>query len=258
MSSSSPTPVYLVLGTPGAGRRALVADLIANGLEPAETKLVLLAAGEAPVAADASLAKLANTRVERWTWTAPDLPAVPLASAGTVFLLTDPKVSVVDQLEAAKPWLAANGGEIGRVLCVVDCQLAEREPALRGWYEACIHFSDVVFLARREGVANKWLSDFIAHFTSQFYPCHFIPVKKSGVENPALVLDPQPRRVSQYFEQTDELAGLDIAIEDEDEEDVDDEEADEDADKIDPYLERMRSGRRVKEVPDLRKYLPAK
>jgi hypothetical protein len=49
---------------------------------------------------------------------------------------------------------------------------------------------------RREGVANKWLSDFRAHFDGQFYPCLFELVKGGRVKNPALVLDPLARRMS--------------------------------------------------------------
>ena len=82
----------------------------------------------------------------------------------------------------------------------VDCQLAEKNPVLRQWFDALIHFADVVFLTHREGVANKWMSDFLRRYQDQFVPSHFIQVKKTGIANPALVLEPEPRRVSQYFD----------------------------------------------------------
>ncbi len=252
MGSSTPQ-AYLILGTPGAGRRAVVQDLIEGGLAPDEQALVLLAEGEKPVPADAALAKLKNTEVRRWRWQTPGLPDQKLGSASTVFLLADPLVAPVDQVEALKPWLAAHGAELGRVITVVDCSLAEQEPALLAWFEACIHFSDVVFLARREGVANKWFSDFIRHFTDQFFPCHFLHLKKGGIENPALVLDPTPRRMSQYFDETVELQKVEIETDDEE----DDENEDEDTPTEDPYLVRMRGGRRMKEVPDLGRHLAA-
>ena len=69
------------------------------------------------------------------------------------------------------------GGELARVLCVVHCALAEKHPALLAWYDACVHFSDVVLLQRREGVANKWVSDFLKHYQDQFMPCLFETVK---------------------------------------------------------------------------------
>jgi hypothetical protein len=44
--------------------------------------------------------------------------------------------------------------EIARVYTVINCQLAEKHPALRAWFEACVHCSDVALLNRREGVGN--------------------------------------------------------------------------------------------------------
>lgn len=250
--SPSPPLVYMVLGTPGSGRRALLLDLIENGLTPAEKATVLVAESEAADPAESELVARPNVSVRRWRWQAPGFPERPADAAGHLFFLADPLVPVVDQLEALKPWLDEQGLGLGRVLTVVDCGLAEKLPALQGWFDACIHFSDVVLLTRREGVANKWLSDFLAHYRDQFFPCHFIQVKRKGLENPALILDPTPRRVSQYFDETEELP--DVAIESDDEEL---EEEDEDAPVEDPYLERMRGGRRVKEVPDLRDHLAA-
>lgn len=251
MSASSPL-AYVVLGTPGSGRRALLRDLIEHGLAPEEKTTVLVAESETTDPAETELAALPNVSVRRWRWQAPGFPERVADEAGNIFLVADPLVPVVDQLEALKPWLDEQGLRIGRVLTVVDCGLAEKMPALQAWFDACIHFSDVVLLTRREGVANKWLSDFLAGYRDQFFPCHFIPVKKKGLENPALILDPTPRRVSQYFDEMDDLP--EVGIESADEESDED---DEDAPVEDPYLERMRGGRRVKEVPDLRDHLAA-
>ena len=44
-----------------------------------------------------------------------------------------------------------------------------RPAALLAWYDACVHFSDVVLLQRREGVANKWVSDFLKHHEDQLH-----------------------------------------------------------------------------------------
>lgn len=241
--------VYFVLGTPGAGRRAVVLDLIENGLTPDERALVLVAAGESADAADEKLAALAQVKVQRWQAPEGDaLPTVKLGDATSVFLLADPRADVVSQIEALKPWLAAHGVELARVLTVVDCQFAEKNAIAAPWYDACIHFSDVVFLAKREGVENKWLSTFIRRYEDQAYPCYFIHVKKGGLANPALVLEPQPRRVSQYFDPFEEIPE-DLEIETDDEEG---EEEDENAPPTEIYFERNRSGRRVKELPDIR------
>ncbi len=241
--------VYFILGTPGSGRRALVADLVENGLSADERALVLVAASEAADAADEKLAALGHVEVRRWESTADELlPAAPLGTAANIFLLADSRADAVSQIEALKPWLAAHGAELARVFTVVNCQFAEKHPIAAAWFDACIHFSDVVFLTKRDGVENKWLSTFIRRYEDQAYPCYFIHVKKGGLPNPALVLEPQPRRVAQYFDPFEEIPA-DLVIETDDEEPED---ADDDTPPPEPYFERNRSGRRVKEIPDIR------
>lgn len=249
MNSPAPT-VYFILGTPGSGRRAIVADLIENGFAAEDRVIVLLAESETAEPGDAMLAKRANIDVRRWTWDGSAFPDQTLAAESTVFFFAESRGDAVMQLEALKPWLVRHHAELARVLCVVDCQLAEKHAPLAQWFDACIHFSDVVFLTKREGVQNKWLSTFIRRYEEQFFPCHFIQVKKGGIANPALVLDPQPRRVSQYFDEQEELPPVEIETDDDE-----DAEENEDAIKPEPYFERNRSGRRVKEVPDIRPFL---
>jgi len=259
MNTTGPL-VYFILGTPGSGRRTLVLDLVENGLGENDPVLVLVAEGEADAPEMAKLAARPHTEVRRWTWTPPELPDQALPAGGTVFFLADGRTDPISQIEALKMWLFRNGAELGRIFTTVDCQLAERHPPLRQWFEALIHFSDVVLLTKREGVPNKWLSDFIGYFEAQFFPCHFLHAKKGGLANPAIVLDPLARRVSQYFEETGELISLDpdlvIETEDGEEIDEDDEEVDEDAIPPEPYFVRDRRGRRERELPDISKFLP--
>lgn len=255
--SESTSTVYFVLGTPGSQRRAVVRDLAENGLGD-EKVVVLLAGSETPAPADERLAKLEQVEVRRWEWTAPEFPVQELPADATVFFLADPWVDVIDQLEALKPWLVAQGRELARILCFVDCQLAEKNPVLLQWYDACVRFADVVFLANREGVANKWLSDFIARYKDEAFPTLFIQVKKGDLPNPALVLDPTPRRLTQYFEDGYvDLADIEIETDDDGDEP---EEGDEDdgLPQQEPYFLRQRSGRREKELPDVREFLPKK
>jgi hypothetical protein len=246
-------PVYFILGTPGSGRRALVRDLIENGLAEQDKALVLLAQSEGADPADAGLAALPSVEIRRWQWVEQALPAIDMPEGVTVFFLADSHVSPVDQLEALKAWLEGHGATLARIFCVVDCQLAEKQPVLRQWFDACIHFADVVFLTHREGLANKWLSDFIRHFKDQRYPCHFVQVKTKGaLATPLVWLDPTARRVSQYFDENEvyEIEGLET--------DDEDDEEDTGLPPLEPYFVRLSSGRREKEVPDLRDYLPKK
>jgi hypothetical protein len=245
--------VYLILGAAGSERRDVLADLIEGGLTTEDKPAVLVSRGE--VATDDS-PKL--PRLALWSREGETIDAELPQDASHVFFLTDGRDSPIDQIEAFKPWLEAQGGELAGVICVVNCQFLEKHPDLLPWYEACIFFSDVVLLTRRDGVANKWLSDFAGHFQKLFYPCLFELVKGGRVKNPALVLDGQPRRMSHYFEEEQEWI---VTNEDGEEIDEDDESSGEDEEEVhaapeeDPYLVKDSAGRRQKRIPDISKYL---
>jgi hypothetical protein len=253
MTAPSKPLVYLILGAAGSGRREIVADLIDGGLEPNDRPAVLLPEAEPANPADAAL-----PRVERWIWRDEAIAATLPADATHIFFVTDGTSNPIDQIEVFKAWIEAQGGELARVLCVVNSQLAARNPPLLAWFEACIHFSDVVLFNRREGLENKWMSDFLSHFKKQYYPCVFELVKGGRVKNPALVLEPQARRMSHVF---DEELNWVFTNSEGDEIDEQEETGDDEDDEIeakpeeDPYFERRNGGRRVKEIPDIRKFL---
>jgi hypothetical protein len=245
--------VYLILGAAGSGRREMVADLIDGGLAAGAKPAVLLAADEPASELDQNLPGLA-----RWKWTGEAIDAALPPDATQVFFMTQGRANPVEQVDVFKPWLEAQGGELARVISVVNCALAEKNPPLLAWYEACVHFSDIVLLNRREGVANKWLSDFLAYFQDQFYPCLFEQVKGGRVKNPALVLEPQARRLSHWFDEEQDWIFTNA-----DGEEIDEEEVTEDDEEIeatpaeDLYLARDAAGRRAKRIPDIAKFLGA-
>lgn len=243
--------VYVILGAAGSGRREVLADLIEGGLAQGDRAAVLLAATEAPGEFDAKLPGLA-----RWAWTGENIDGTLPEGVTHVFLVTDGRTNPVDQLEVLPPWLEAQGAELGRIICVVNCALAEKHPPLLAWYEACVHFSDVVLLTRREGVANKWLSEFRAHFDGQFYPCLFELVKGGRVKNPALVLDPLARRMTHAFDAEQDWVFTDADGEEleEDEDSAGDEEVEVTA-EVEPYFVRDAALRREKKIPDIAKFL---
>jgi hypothetical protein len=250
MPSEKPL-VYLIVGAAGSGRRELLADLIAGGLADGDRPAVLLAEGEQPDEFDARLPNLSR-------WNSADEVIAPTwpEDASHVFFVLDGRRDPVGQIEGFKPWLDAHGGELARVICVVNCQLAEKNPPLLAWYEACIHFADIVLLTRREGVANKWLSDFIAHFKDKFYPCLFELVKDGRVKNPALILVPEARRMSHFLDDEQDWVFTDAEGEEIDEqEETDDEDEVSAAPEEDPYLARDAAGRRVKRIPEIGKFL---
>ena len=248
--------VYFILGTPGSGRREIARDLIENGLSPENKVFVLLAQSETTDAAEEKLAQRPLTEIRRCAWTATALPELQLPEGGTVFFVAYSHADPITQIESLKPWLVQHGAELARIITVVDCQFAAEHAALRHWYEASIHFSDVVILTKRDGVANKWISDFLRHYHDLCSPSLFIQLKKGGLPNPALVLDPMPRRFSQYFDEEEDLSGIEIETDDED--GVLEGEENDDTPKPEVYFERLRSGHRAKPLPDLRDYLPKK
>jgi hypothetical protein len=246
--------IYLILGAAGSGRREILADLVEGGLGESDRAAIL-------VSEDDTTAIPAKTAaaVERWKLVPAPEPGLPpgidgsLPSGAThVFFVTDGRHNPVDQVEAFKEWLSGQPAELAHVICVVNCSLAEKHPKLLVWFDACIHFSDVVLLSHREGVANKWMSDFKTRYADLYYPCHFELVKAGRVHNPALVLEPRALRMSHIFDED-----LNWVLTNEEGEVVEDEdETAEDEDlqatpEVDPYFERLEGGRRVKEIPDI-------
>jgi hypothetical protein len=252
MAQNEKPLVYLILGAAGSGRREVLADLIEAGLGKADRPAVMLASTESVAAIDAKL-----PQISRWEWRDGAIAGSLPAAATRVFFVSDGRRNPVDQIEVFKPWLEAQGGELARVLCVVNTRLAEQNPPLLAWYDACVHFSDVVLLNRREGVENKWLSGFLTHFKGQFMPCLFELVKEGRLRNPALVLEPQARRMSHYLDEEQDWIFTDSEGEviDEEEETEDGDEEIEAKPEEDPYLVRLNGGRRVKQLPDIAKFL---
>ena len=268
----SKTPLdYLILGAAGSGRREILADIIEGGLAPGDRSVVLLSGDEAPSPADGKLGAVAAWRLVALPvhhGPRPDpsdeppeplhvIEAEPPEEATHLFFVTDGRRNPVDQIEAFKAWLAGRNVELAHILCVVNCHLAEQHPKLAHWYDACIHFSDIVLLTRREGVANKWVSDFQARYEEQFYPCLFEIVKGGRVRNPALILEPRALRISHAFDPEPEWIFRDAEGEvvDEDEVTEDDEEEVTATQAVDPYFVRRIGGRREKEVPDIGRFL---
>lgn len=244
--------VYLILGATGSGRREVLADLIEAGLGEGDRGAVMLASREPADAIDARLPALT-----RWEWRDEMIVGTLPTEATHVFFVSDGTVDPVEQIEVFKAWVEAQGGEVARVITVVNSQLAEKNPPLLPWFEACVHFSDIVLLNKREGVENKWMSDFLGHFKKLFYPCLFEPVKDGRVKNPALVLEPEARRMSHVFD-----AEQDWIFTDADGEEIDEQEETEGGEEEveakpeeDPYFTRDAAGRRAKRLPDIAKFL---
>lgn len=272
MASSSRPLVYLVLGTPGSGRRAVLSDLIADGLTADDRAVTALPDTEAPNEGDARLGRVVrwSARDGGFTLEVPGLARGETPDFTHLFIVADGRRDPVDQIEAFRDWLRGRPADLARIITVVHCGLAHaHDPAIRPWFDACIHFSDVVLLAGREGVPNKWMSDFQARYRDAFMPALFEFVKQGRVKNPVMVLDPEARRLSQAFDPESDLEiarelapEAEITFTDEfgDEEEEGGEESPSDADGDEPpaeaYFERRQNGRRTIELPDITRFLP--
>ncbi|MEM8550349.1 MAG: hypothetical protein AAGF10_06115 [Verrucomicrobiota bacterium] len=239
--------VYLILGTPGAGRRKIVFDLIEGGLPTDAEVDVYLPAAEGEHALDEQLSAL--PQAELFTWSGSPGEAPSPGQASICFFLFDGQGDFREQLIAFKAWQSRYHLPVQRIISVIDCTLAEAHPELEPWFEAVIHFSDAVLLNRREHVSNKWIRQFEFGYHKRHFPCMFAFVKKSKVDNPALLLHPEPRRVSHFFDESDPIEDLEL-----DEDNLPEEPIDIIA-KTDPYLVRLPSGAFEVKLPQPADYL---
>ena len=97
----------------------MVADLIEGGLAEGARPAVLLALDEPTDELDRKLPGLA-----RWTWTGEAIDAALPPGATHLFFVAQGRVNPVEQIDVFKPWLEAQGGELARVITVVNCRLA--------------------------------------------------------------------------------------------------------------------------------------
>lgn len=236
--------VYIVFGINDSERRAVIYDLIDGGVEAGQQVLYFRPKGEAPSPFDEQLEAKENVNVVEWTLTDAKVAHGQITAAPEKIIFLAPGDSdPADICEAVKNWSSHNACQIARLLTVVHCSFLMAKPEAQPWFDACIHFSDIVLLARREEVDNKWLKTFEERYTKKHFPCHFSLVKKGRVQNPPQILYPEARRFSLYF---DEL----IPIEEDEFEDQRPE------DQVpDQYMLRLENGQRAKPIPSITKWL---
>ncbi len=85
---------------------------------------MLLASDEPADELDLKLPGLA-----RWAWTGQAIDAALPPGATPVFFVAQGRGNPVEQIDAFKPWLAAQGGELARVISVVNCSARGKKSA---------------------------------------------------------------------------------------------------------------------------------
>lgn len=245
-SREQPVALYFILGAAGSKRRALVADLIDAGLPAGAKAAVMQSARERSAETDALLTKagaqLGEWRHDRVPQELPQLALTVPEGITHLFVITDGRENPVDQVEALREWMPSQFVQLARVICVLDAGLAQKEAGLALWFEACLHYSDVVLVTNVEGVDVKWIAAFEKKFRDQYYPFLFEVVRRGETKNPAALLEPEARRVAQVFEEETELA------------DETDEEVAAAKAENDRFFARKQGGTRVVQLPDIAKY----
>lgn len=170
-----------------------------------------------------------------------------------VFWLLDPRENLADSLEETSDILTDAGITPVKVLTVVDCLATEKHSVVQKYYQACIHFSDVVLLGNRDGVSQKWLREWQESFRKACFPCDFHMIKKGGhLVEAQSIFYPDIRRITQIFDPP-ESHSIDPMLLPEWEAsfDPEDEDSQPPATESDPWLERHPNGARKQIIPDV-------
>lgn len=235
-------PAYLILGATHSGRRATVFDLIKDLASESDPFEVVISKLEPPTRYDQRIPALPGVELNYFETDLSSLPPGELRAGSTSILIAAGAMNPVDQVEGLKVLLGQADKELGRIITLANCRMLSRHPRLFAYYDACIHFSDVVLVHEPESVSRQFVSDFIQRYKDEYYPCLFEPLNRGRVKNPDLILETEPRRISLYFD-----------VEEEDW--LEEEEEDMETTPVDPYLERLPSGVRRKTIPDIVKIL---
>ena len=228
----------------------MVSDLVEHGVDPATSAQIWVSKEEVEKWNALPSASRPNRQLLTYDWEGGKLN-LSAAAGDCIFVVADGLADPADVVESFYEWLHGSEYELARVICVVDCFRVQNNGKLIAWYDCCIHFSDVVLLANRDGASNKWVDAFKERYTKQYYPCLFEFVKKGRVSNPSLILAYEVRRMTKLFDDADEF----VFEDDDDEEDespFEGEEANAGDPSKDPFLARRGSGKRQNPVPDIR------
>lgn len=243
----NPIWLNLLLSGPNPNRWKMVREIVHHTL-PKEEGLTVIVSAEEEAAAREFLDP-GRFRVAEWSLLNGTIEFSEDLSPTRAHLLLYGRPEFADNLiEALVDGYRNSLFEMGRIATHVHSGWCSSDETARAWYEASIHFSDLVLLDNREEVEDPWVRNYQEKFRKQRYPCLFDLVRKGLPKHPDWLFESQPRRLSLVFD-PDDLSGFannDYDFDDE-EEDPDDEEEP----AGDPYLRRNVAGERERSVKPL-------
>lgn len=191
---------YILLGWGESDRPALCAHLLRFGVDLSVQPATVVTA---PIHLEATKEALSaqNVNVPLSTFTVDTLPAVEPEEDALVFWIPDGTEDPRDFLEAIRGWIEGRGDELGRIITVIDFELREKNTGSHGFYDLCLHFSDVVLLGNRANVSKKAVQAFQDHLKKSALPSRVELLKANGgTGSPHTLLFPEARRLSFYFD----------------------------------------------------------
>ena len=238
---------YLILGTRGSCRRAVVADIIARAVEDEIPVCAMMSSSEKTSDADARLNELADVIKYDSADDALDKARAADGASEICFFFADPVVSLAESIESFKRIADTGALRLVRIFGVVDCALyVANFGEASAYYDAVSHFSDCVILANRTGVEGKDVDAIKKRYRQMYRPHTFQFAMKDGkVEAPVELLIDEARRMSIYFDDYDPIDELEL-----DEDTLPDEPFTIER-KVDPYLEYDDRGNRVLTIPNV-------
>lgn len=240
---SSPQIFYLVLGCQNSGRRRVLFDIAKDLAAEPDPFTILISESETPNDWQVKFSELDNVTLEMFSGETNSIQTDHLNSSHTnVVILAPGLANPIDQVEALKTLIQQVNCDLGRILTVAHCDQLQAHNQLFSWYDACIHFSDVCLINRGAETTNQFVQNFINRYKKQHFPCLFETTRKGSIKNPGLILEPQARRISLYFEPEEDRW-------------LDKEEDWDENSHLDPYLKRLPSGSRAKWIPDIQAIL---
>ena len=84
------------------------------------------------------------------------------ANPSCIFFIVPANIDLADFIEGIRGWLRKNNCQLTRIMTVINCRSLYENDTHNNWYDAAIHFSDMVLINKREGVITASIDPKVA------------------------------------------------------------------------------------------------